>query len=93
MEAYLRPLVSCRVPVSVICVRKKVFGKIEKNRKIQSKAVYVRVAYKSLVRVCVCVCVCVEYICVLLYLVVYVIVCVCVCVFVEYICVILCMVL
>ena len=48
-------------------------GKIlKKNRKIQSKNVYVRIAYKSL-RVCAYV----DYICVLLYVVVYVIVNMC----------------
>ena len=33
MDAYLRPLVSCRLHTTTICQKKNDFGEIEKNRK------------------------------------------------------------
>ena len=78
MDAYLWPLLSPRFYTKVIWRRKKDFGEIEKNRKINA---YVRVVYNSLcVRVCTCVrlCECVDYICVLFCMVVYVIISMCV---------------
>ena len=65
MDAYLRPLVSCRLITTIIRQRKNDIGEIEKIEKYSQTNVYDRIAYKTSC-VCVCVCVCIDYFRVLL---------------------------
>ena len=61
MDAYLQPLVSCRLITTIIRLRKKDIGEIEKIKKYSQKNG--KVVYNSF---CVCVCVCV-FVCVCLF--------------------------
>ena len=73
MDAYLLLLVSCRLYTTIIRQRKKDFGEIEKIEKYSQRMFIL--GFRIILCVCVCVCVCVDYICVLLCVVAYVIIC------------------
>ena len=57
MDAYLRPFIFWKKCLRPLIFRKKDIGEIDKNRKIQSKNIYIKIVYKSFFRMCVYVCV------------------------------------